>query len=190
MRRNYIIHTETSALISYFENGYEYSIVVEGKETFLADQSPDEIVEKSFLHIGFNLDGAIQSARLHLNNQYKVPVALSAPKNIILIRCQSADKDSTVWLVNSHIQDIYRHQACQTTVYLAGGLSLHVDMKTKVLQDKRNQASFLHTTFLNRSHMNRTMTFLYEKDKGIMLVRENGNLNYTVKKKEEENLKK
>ncbi|MCQ6274729.1 competence protein ComK [Bacillus sp. V3B] len=60
MLKNYVINTETSALVFYFHNGYEYTQVLEGKETFFVSQSPDEIVKKSFLHIGYNLKGAIK----------------------------------------------------------------------------------------------------------------------------------
>ena len=188
--QKYIINTQTSALFSYFDNGYEYSRVLEGNETFCVSQSPDEIVKESFHHIGFNLEGAIEATRLILKKKYKLPVALSAPKNIILIRCNSADKESTIWLINSHIQDIQPHENNQTNVYLRDGLALVVDIKIDSLQEKRNQASFLHTTLLEHSQMNKAITVLYEKDKGMMLVREKGQINYTVKRKEEKDSEK
>ena len=48
MDEKYIINKETSALISYFHNGYEYSQVIEGKHMFTVRQSPDKIVSASF----------------------------------------------------------------------------------------------------------------------------------------------
>ena len=77
MNEKYIINQATSALISYFHNGYEYSHVIEGKDIFIAYQSPDEIVKNSFLHLGSSLKGAIKSARLILKQNYKVPLCLS-----------------------------------------------------------------------------------------------------------------
>ena len=59
MDEKYIINKETSALISYFHNGYEYSQVIEGKRMFTVRQSPDKIVSATFLHIGSTLKVAI-----------------------------------------------------------------------------------------------------------------------------------
>ena len=46
MITHYLINCETSALISYFQNGFEYTQVIEGKLSFLVSQSPDEIVKE------------------------------------------------------------------------------------------------------------------------------------------------
>lgn len=191
MLKAYLINSKTSALFSYFHNGYEYSQVLERKETFLVSQSPKEIVEKSFLYAGRgDLNGATKSARLILKKRYGLPVALSAQKNIVLIKCKSTNREGTVWLIGSHIDDIQPYQNRQTFVYLTDGHSLTVDMKTDKLQTKRTQATFLHETLLEREcfETEKTMTFLYEKNNGIMLVQEEGHLNYIVKKKEEDNI--
>jgi competence protein ComK len=193
MIQKYNINTETSSFFSYFSNGYEYSRVLEGNKTFLVSKSPDQIVKNSFHHIGSNLEGAIEATRIILKKKYKLPVTLSAQKNIVLIRCRSTDINdinSTIWLVNSHIQDIQPYENNQTMVYLLGGHSLIVDMKIDPLQDKRNQAAFLHTTLLENSQMNKSITFLCEEDKGMHVVREKGQINYTVKEKESLTLNK
>ena len=134
--------------------------------------------------IGSNLEGAIEATRVILKKKYKLPVTLSAQKNIVLIRCKSTDMNSTIWLINSQIQDIQPYENNQTMVFLIGGHSLIVDIKIDSLQEKRNQAAFLHTTLLNNSQMNKSITFLYEENKGMLLVREKGQINYTVKEKE------
>ena len=184
MIQKYIINTEVSSVISYFYNGYEYSRVLEGNKTFLVSKSPDEIVKDSFHHVGSNLEGAIEATRVILKKKYKLPVTLSAQKNIVLIRCKSTDMNSTIWLIDSQILDIQSCENNQTMVFLIGGYSLNVDIKIDSLQEKRNQAAFLHTTLLNNSQMNKSVSFLYEENKGMLLVREKGQVNYTVKEKE------
>ena len=184
MIQKYFINTEVSSVFSYFYNGYEYSRVLEGNNTFLVSKSPDEIVKDSFHHVGSNLEGAIEATRVILKKKYKLPVTLSAQKNIVLIRCKSTDMNSTIWLIDSHIQDIQSYENNQTMVFLIGGHSLIVDIKMDSLQEKRNQAAFLHTNLLNNSQMNKSISFLYEENKGMLLVREKGQINYTVKEKE------
>ena len=103
MIQKYFINTEVSSVFSYFYNGYEYSRVLEGNNTFLVSKSPDEIVKDSFHHVGSNLEGAIEATRVILKRKYKLPVTLSAQKNIVLIRCKSTDMNSTIWLIDSHI---------------------------------------------------------------------------------------
>lgn len=66
MIQKYFINTEVSSVFSYFYNGYEYSRVLEGNNTFLVSKSPDEIVKDSFHHIGSNLEGAIEATRVIL----------------------------------------------------------------------------------------------------------------------------
>jgi len=61
MNEKYIINLATSALISYFENGYEYTQVIEGDDIFIIRQSPDHIVKASFLYLGSSVEGAIES---------------------------------------------------------------------------------------------------------------------------------
>ena len=185
MYRQYIINRLTSALASHFHNGYEYTQVLEGTQTFLVAQSPDHIVKESFLQNGFTLDGAMEAARYTLKKKNKLPVVLSAQHQIALIRCPSTDKAGTVWLVDSHIRSSETNPThhSKTIVYTKNGHSLIIDMKPDRLQTKRTQASFLNSTFLKNSEMNKTMTFFYDKDHGIQLVKEKGQLNYTLKKK-------
>lgn len=183
MIKSYLINCQTSALISYFYNGYEYSQIIEGEHSFLVSQSPNEIVKASFLYAGLELNGAIKCSRSILKGRNKLPVALSPQKNIILIRWNSK-QDGTIWLVQSHIHEIEPHHHNQTMVHLIGGHSLILDIKTDKLQTRRNQATFLRTTLLERSNLENTMTFLYEKDKGFILVKEEGQINFTQKNKE------
>ncbi|WP_338470924.1 competence protein ComK [Niallia sp. XMNu-256] len=189
MNNKYLINIRTSALISYFENGYEYTQVIEGENIFIVPQSPDEIVKTSFLHIGSTVEGAIESARLILKKKYMLPIGLSTSHNIFLIRCHARRKSETVWLVNSHIADVTPDptDAKKTIVHTKHGHSLTIDIKLSLLQDKRGQASFLYNVLLERSPMKCSMTFLYEKDKGIHFVKGPERLNYTISREEKNN---
>ncbi|MCQ6274685.1 competence protein ComK [Bacillus sp. V3B] len=190
MLKTYLITPQTSALFSYFHNGYEYSQVLERKKTFLVSQSPEKIVKESFFYAGRDLNGATKSARRILKKRYKLPIALSPQKNIVLIKCKSTNQKGIVWIVSSHIDDIQCYENRQTIVHIIDGHSLTVDMKTHKLQTTRTEATFLRETLLERESFEteKKMTFLYEKDTGITLVQEEGHLNYTVKRKEEEDI--
>lgn len=187
--QDYLITPKTSALFSYFYNGYEYSQVLERKRTFLVRQSPNEIVEKSLIYTGRgDLEGATKTSRQILKKKYKLPVALSPQNDIVLIKCKSTNQEGTVWIISSHIDDIQRYQNRQTIVHITDGHSFTVDRQTDRLQTTRTQATFLRETLLEREHFEpeKKMTFLYEKNTGIrlLLVQEKGHLNYIIKRKE------
>ncbi len=188
MNQKYIINLATSALLSYFDNGYEYTQVIEGEDVFIVPQSPDEIVKASFLYYGSSLDGAIESARLILKKRYMLPIGLSIKHNIFLIRCNKRRKAGTIWLIGSHIADNVSDPTDEkkTIVHTKHRRLLTIDMKPELLQTKRNQASFLHSVLSERDQMNHTMTFFYEKDKGVHFVKDSNRLNYTVHQKENE----
>ena len=187
MIKTYIINLATSALISYFENGYEYTQVIEGEEIFIVEQSPDEIVTNSFLYIGSSVEGAIESARLILKKKYMLPIGLSVYHNIFLIRCIAKRKSGTVWLVNSHIEDVVPDPTDErkAIAHTKHGHSLTIEINPEILQTKRTQASFLHSVLVERSHMNKSMTLLYDKEKGITFVKDSKQLNYTAQCKKE-----
>ena len=136
--------------------------------------------------MGSSVEGAIESARLILKKRYMLPVGLSITHNIFLIRCHTKGNPGTVWLVNSHIEDIMPNPINEkkTIVYLKNSHSLTIEMKPILLQTKRSQASFLHSVLLDRSNMNAPMTFLYDKEKGITLIKDAKQLNYTIRQKE------
>lgn len=182
MLKSYLINSKTSSLISYFHNGHEYSQVQDGKESFLVSQTPNEIVEASLYYFGLNLDASITSARSILKRKDQLPIVLSASKNIVLIKCDSPNQQESVWLIHSRIHDIWTDKNRQTIVQMADGHSLTIAMRPGRLQTKRHQAAFLRTTLLERQEKGKTMTFLYKKNAGIVLVKEEGHIHYTVKK--------
>ena len=144
MNEKYIINLATSALISYFDNGYEYTQVIEGDDIFIIRQSPDDIVKASFLYMGSSVEGAIESARLILKKRYMLPIGLSVKHNIFLIRCHAKCKPGTVWLVNSHIEDTLPNPANEkkTIVYTKDGHSLTIETKSGMAPNKAKSSLF------------------------------------------------
>lgn len=183
VRNDYLFNLETVAVHSNFYQGHEYAGVLQGKDYFLVNQSPLAIVETSFLETGNELYGALKSSRYLLDKKCHVPVALSVEHNIILIQCKAASKlGGTVWIVAKHIVKLEPYKIKQTLIHTTGGHTLIVDMRPDKLQTIRDQATILHTTLLK--NQGRLGFISYdEKKSGYSLVKENGQINYTIKKK-------
>ncbi|MBB6446748.1 competence protein ComK [Bacillus benzoevorans] len=183
-RNDYLFNCNTVALFSNFHLGNEYSGVLQGKKHFFVRQSPLTIVQTSFQHVGSSLEGALRSSRFHLNKKCNVPVALSARNNVILIQCKAAGNlGGTVWIAASHIVRIEPYKINQTIVYTTEGHELIVDMKTAKLQNIRKEAPFLRAALLKSQTMQNGLINDDEENSGFLLVKENGQLNYTTKQK-------
>lgn len=164
-KKEYIINVRTSALVSKFDHyGNERTLVFEGALTFLVDLPPDKIVEKSYQYIGRSLKGAISGARHILRKSYKVPIAYSIKHDIILIHCYRPKNVGKVWLVNSHIHQLVENDNKQCTVITKFGHRIPTCMKVSKLQDKRNQATFLHKELLYRSNIDPLKDFDVDKN--------------------------
>lgn len=185
-RKNYIINHRTSALVSHYEHTNEYTKVMHGLESFIVLQPPDEIVRQSFHYFGNNLEDALKSARKILNKHDPIPITLSAAHNLFLIRCDAPNQNGVVWLICSQIEEIQRYRINQTTVFLANGPSIQVDIKKRILQDQLRSASYLSSSLLFKPVPHKTKHYIYDPKKGIALVLEDGQLNYIERRNKED----
>lgn len=184
MRNDYLFNLETIAVHSNFYQGHEYAGILQGKDYFYVNQSPLTIVSNSFLEAGRDLNGALKSSRYLLKKKCNVPIALSVNHNIILIQCKAASKlGGTVWIVSKHIIGIQPYNINQTLIHTTSGHTLIVDVKPEKLQTIRNLATILQTTLLEKQKMENGLTNDVQKKSGYMLIKEDGQINYTIKKK-------
>lgn len=185
MKSNYLFNQDTIAVYSNFSRGNEYSGVLQGDHNIFVSQPPLTIVENSFLEMGTDYNGALRSARHILKKKCHVPAALSVPYNIILIRCKAASKQGgTVWIVAKHIVRIEPYKTNQSLIHTTGGHTLYVDMNPRKLQSIRDMATILHSTLAEKQKMRKDLNGIDEK-KGFILIKEDGQINYTIKKKED-----
>ena len=185
VRNDYLCNRKTIAVFSNFHLGNEYSGVLQGKNHFSVRQSPLEIIQNSFLNVGGDLEGALRSSRFHLDKKCTVPAALSVSNNIILIPCKAASSlGGMVWIVASHIVNIDSYKKNQTIVYTTDGHELIVDMRTNKLQTDPERGSIPARNLLKNQRMKNDLISDDEENNGYLLVKENGQINYTAKKKE------
>lgn len=186
MKNEYVFNLDTIAVYSNFSHGHEYAGVLEGKKNLFVNQSPLTIVQRSFLLTGNELEGAYKSSRHILKRRINLPVALSVGKNIILIQCKAASElGGMVWITAKHIVSIERYKTDQTLIHTTGGHTLIVDMNPDKLQTIRDLATILQTTLLNNQKRMLVPVRRMERKRGYTLVKENGHVNYTIKKRKE-----
>ncbi len=182
--KRYLLNLESIAVYSNFYQGQEHAGVLQGELHFFVSQSPLTIMQNSFLEVGKDLEGSRKAARFLLNRTRQVPVALSIVNNIILIQCKAASTlGGEVYIVAKHIVDIQPYKTGQTLIHTTNGHALIVDMKPSKVQDIRDMATILQVTLLKNNEAQNKPINNNEKSCGYLLIREDGQINYNIKKK-------
>lgn len=173
-KEDYFINGDTCAIVSDFDHyGNEYSIVFEGGRRIIVLKPPNKIVEDSYMFRGFPMDGALTGARFLLKRRKDVPIVYSINPGIILIRCLTADRRGTVWLVNSQIIDYEPHHKARTTkIQIHGGHNILVGITSGKLQTRRHEGSFLQMLVSDRLDIKKTQQLFYEESNSLSLVSE------------------
>lgn len=183
-RKNYLLNLETIAVYTNYFLGDEYAGVLYGKENCFVSQSPRTIIQNSFLEVGKDLEGAQKAARYLLQKKLDVPIVLSVSNNITLIQCKAAcELGGEVWVVAKHIKSLEQSGSEQTLIHTTNGHTLTVDMKPKKLQAIRDRAMILREILLKNLKEQSTPHHRKKEYNGYFLIRENGKVNYQIKKK-------
>ncbi|WP_033827647.1 competence protein ComK [Bacillus andreraoultii] len=173
-KEDYFINGDTCAIVSDFDHyGKEYSIVFERGRRIIVLKPPNKIVKDSYIFRGFPMEGAQIGARFLLKRRKDVPIVYSINPGIILIRCMTADRRGTVWLVNSQILDFEPyHKARTTKIQFHGGHNLIVGITSGRLQKRRQEGSFLQLLVSDRLDIKKTQKIFYEESNNSSLVSE------------------
>lgn len=184
IRKKYLINQKTEAMVGeYRADGVEMTRVIEGKEMFLVNESPYEILNNTFIHLGFDLEGALKGAKSVLGEKYRLPVCINAELGMVWFSSNSFRKSGGIWLSYKHIRDLVPISKKVTMVITSYGHRIPVPMSLNQIDLKKNQSAFLHTTFIAR--WQGIKKFLYELESGFTLCKDPGDINYKVKEKKE-----
>jgi competence protein ComK len=87
----------------YDRNGKLCTVVKEIDKTFTVDKAPLHILEDSIKCIGYDLKGAMASAKWILGNIHMPPVMINPIQSTCLFPDKSAKNDDTIWFNPAHI---------------------------------------------------------------------------------------
>lgn len=112
----------------YDRNAKLCTIVTELHRTFIVDKSPLEILNDSIRCIGFDLRGAMETAKWLLGNKHMCPVMVNPIHRICLFPDKSFKHNDTKWFNPLHItRTIHSNQ--QAMIEFTNGRTLIVPMK-------------------------------------------------------------
>ncbi|MCR2822975.1 competence protein ComK [Lederbergia panacisoli] len=170
----YIINRFTIALMGvYLKNGYFYSLVMEGKKTFLVNLSPTEILETSLLYYGNDLEGAENASKAALGDIEMPPIKISGSLGIYWFPSTSTENADCVWFSVNHIKEIIAVGKSKSKVVLEFGDAITVNIRKKAFEMKEYRARYLKNIYDKRTDPR--IKFTYNPRKKADNVAENKN---------------
>lgn len=154
--------------------------VMAGKTSFLIDRTPLHLLDDSLIYIGFDLRGAMKSAKMMLDKRNKCPIIVNPYLGICLFPSHSPYKADCIWFNPEHIVKT-NAAGNKTEVILSNGHSILVDSRLTYFNDKIQTAVQLKRMSTERGHNPGSMTFYLVPKKEQQLSKEKtGKYNFTI----------
>lgn len=105
LEKSYILNQDFMWMTGVYDRqGKQCSMVYETKRILFVDQSPLEILEYSIRCIGFDLKGALKTAKYLLGKTSKIPVVVNPLNEIVVFPTHSPAHPDNIWFNPNHIR--------------------------------------------------------------------------------------
>lgn len=185
--KNYVINQRTVLLTGeYALEGRLCTRIVEGYRTFLVDKKSLEVLDATLKSVGFDLRGAREGAKYHLNGESMCPIIVNPIKGICMFPINSPYKYDCIWLNPKHIVKT-ESKGRKTIVYFSNGYYITIGLSQMVFNNKWNKADQL-IRITTKNGNNPCTLHLELKKENEIIQEECGryNFNMFIMKKEKE----
>lgn len=181
---NHIIKKETILLAGeHVHQGRRCTRVMEERTSILVGHPPKQTINDSLKYIGSSLQGATESARFLLGIRSLCPIMVNPSLDICLFPLHSRDLEHNIWFNPEHILKAEANNCC-SIIYLSNGLSIEVDLKLRLLNNRIHNANQLRrlTSIYNSGQFH-----LYREPKQdhLLTKEKNGHYNFHMLGNEE-----
>ncbi|MED4206660.1 competence protein ComK [Neobacillus mesonae] len=155
----------------YDQYGKLCTRVMDGAAAFLVDRTPLQLLDDTLTYIGFDLRGAMSSAKLILGKKMKYPVIVNPYLGVCLFPVNSPHKADCIWFNPEHIMKTTA-AGNKTKVELSNGYYIMVDLKLYYFNNKIQTARQLMRISKERGTHPNGPTFLLQPKKEQQLAKE------------------
>jgi competence protein ComK len=143
IENHYVINQHMMYMFGLMDrNAKLCTLVREFHRVFIVDRSPLEIIDDSLRSIGFNLKGAMETAKLIIENKAMCPVMLNHIHNICVFPDKSHKHEDTIWFNPCHILRTHSIKR-KTQIEFRNRLLLMIDSKLFSFNHKLKSAEQL-----------------------------------------------
>ncbi|AYA78069.1 hypothetical protein DOE78_23180 [Bacillus sp. Y1] len=158
----YMINPNTLYLNGVYDrNGKLCTIVRELEKTFFIDDSPLHILENSIKSIGYDLKGAMSSAKWILGDIHMPPVIINPIQQICLFSNKSAKNDDTIWFNPAHIVRTTSYKKI-TYIEFTNGTTLIIHCSLSAFNTKLQNAMQLRNITTEMGKHPRSMSMILD----------------------------
>ena len=160
IEKKYIINPHFMYMAGLFDrNAKLCTLVRELNRTLIVDKSPLEILNDSIRCIGFDLRGAMGTAKFLLGNKYMCPIIVNPIHRIFVFPDKSSKHNDTKWFNPVHIKRTLSSNQ-QAMVEFTNGITIMVPMKLYSFNHKLQTAEQFRKMILSVDND----PFSFEKD--------------------------
>jgi competence protein ComK len=145
----------------YDRYGKLCTLVRELDQTFIIDIEPLNILEDSIKCIGYDLKGAIASAKWILGNIHMPPVMINPIQSICVFSNKSANNEQTIWFNPSHIVRTTSYQK-KTYIEFTNSIALIVHCSVSIFNNKLQNAIQLRNITTEMGNNPRFMSMILD----------------------------
>lgn len=155
IENHYIINQEFMCMTGQYDRyGKLCTLVIETNQMFFVNESPLEILDYSIRCIGFDLRGAIKTAKWLLGHEMMLPVVVNPILEIIAFPTHSPKHEDNMWFNPFHIKrTISQHP--KTIVELSNGKILIIPKRLSSFNNRMQIAEQLKRLALETAKMPR-----------------------------------
>lgn len=145
--------------------------VLTGGSSFLVDRTPLQLLDDTLTYIGYDLRGAISSAKLILGERARCPIIVNPYLGICLFPNKSPSKADCIWFNPEHIVRTMTI-GYKTEVELSNGHTIIVDSRISNFNNKIHKAKQLMQITMKRGNQPGPILFYLEPQKRHQLTKE------------------
>ncbi|PLS02319.1 competence protein ComK [Neobacillus cucumis] len=168
LEKKYIINPNFLYMVGYYDRHAKLcTLVKELHRTFVVDRSPLEILNDSIKCIGFDLRGAMETAKWMLGNKYMCPIMVNPINKICVFPDKSVKNADTIWFNPCHI--VRTKSANQNAqVVFTNGQTITLPLKLYTFNQKLQTAEQFRKMFIGMD--NDPFSFKEDPKKGACLT--------------------
>ncbi|MEH7159033.1 competence protein ComK [Neobacillus drentensis] len=173
IQTNYFIEKKMILLTGEYDGyGKLCARVMAGGVSFLVGRSPLQVLDDTLTSIGFDLRGALGSAKRILGERSRCPIIVNPYQGICLFPNKSPNHADCIWFNPDHIVRTRASGRSQTEVELSNGHSIIVDSRLTFFNNKIHQAKQLLELSMKRGNQPGSILFYLDSPKGHQLTKE------------------
>lgn len=143
MKKRYVMNEQYMWMTGYYDRyGKLCTLVKETNRTFIVDQSPLDILEYNINCIGYELQGAKNTAKRLLGRIHHYPILVNPMKRIVVFPTMSPHHENCIWFNPAHIKRTTSLKY-HTVILFSNGQTITIPSKLSAFNNKIKRAEQL-----------------------------------------------